>query len=267
VPITDFQSEVLRLLAENRSPSAYLGGGVLSSIEGRRYSQDVDYFHDTADLTLSTFEADRNALEREGYAVAPLNRPMPGFVRAVVSRDNEKLRIDWAHEAAWHFFAPIRDDHFGYRLHWADAATNKVLAFASRREPRDVFDVLQWHEKRLSLGALIWAASGKDAGLPPGLILEEIRRNARISPQDLALLNVDGELDPADVGQRFREAVRAAEILIEALPPETAGCLFLDETANPITPDPEDASTMSRPLAPRQGGMVPTVANDGPGFS
>lgn len=263
MPITDFQSGILRLLARNRSPSAYLAGGALSSAEGLRISDDLDYFHDSADLTLQTFEADRDLLVEQGYAVAPLNRPVPGFVRATVSKGDQVLKVDWAHEAAWHFFAPIEDDRFGYRLHWADAATNKVLAFASRREPRDVYDVLQWHEKRLHLGALIWAASGKDAGLPPGLILEEIRRNARISPQDLAMLDVDGGLDPAELGRKFREAVREAETLVASLPPETAGSLFLDDQGQPTVPDPEDEETMARPLAPREGGLVPTV-DEGP---
>ncbi|NDV52936.1 hypothetical protein [Salipiger sp. PrR003] len=266
MPITEFQSQVLRDLSQNRSQSAYLGGGTLSSLEGSRYSQDVDYFHDTADLTLQTFEADREKLIELGYKVVPLTRPVPGFVRAVVSKHGETLKVDWAHEAAWHFFAPISDDEFGYRLHWADAATNKVLAFASRREPRDVFDVLQWHEKRLSLGALIWAASGKDAGLPPGLILDEIRRNARISPQDLSVLSVEGGLEPAEIGRKFREAIREAENLIEALPPETAGRLFLDAEGRPITPVPDDASTMLVTLAPREGGLMPMIDLGGPAF-
>lgn len=125
------------------------------------------------------------------------------------------------------------------------------------------YDVLQWHEKRLHLGALIWAASGKDAGLPPGLILEEIGRNARISPQDLAMLDVDGGLNPVDIGRKFRDAVREAEALVEALPPETVGSLFLDDQGRPIVPDPKNEATMARPLVPREGGLIPTV-DEGP---
>lgn len=257
MPIREFHAEVLRLLAHNRSASAYLAGGTLSSAEGLRYSQDLDYFQDTADLTLDVFKLDRKLLEENGYTVMLIGRPVPGYVRATIVKGDQSLKVDWAHEAAWHFFSPIPDDLFGYRLHWADAATNKILAFASRREPRDAYDALQWHENRLSLGALIWAASGKDAGLPPGLILEEIRRNARISPQDLSLLEIDGRFDPAEFGRKFREAVRQAEVLIESLPPETAGHLFLDEDGNPIEPDPENEASLSHPIAPREGGLIP----------
>jgi hypothetical protein len=263
MPLTEFQYQIMRLLSGNRSRSAYLAGGTLSSIEGKRFSDDIDYFHDGADITRKTYEADRHLLHRSGYSVTPLT-DAPGFIRAVVSREGDSVKIDWAHEAAWHFFAPLPDPEFGFRLHWADAATNKVLAFSSRREPRDVFDVLQWHETRLSLGALIWAASGKDAGLPPGIILDEVRRNARISPGELAALNVEGGLDPVEIGKRFREAVRQAEALLEALPPESAGHLFLDPDGNPTEPDLRSEEALSRRIAPSFGGLMPVMQEDLP---
>jgi len=263
MPLTDFQYQIMRLLSGNRSRSAYLAGGTLSSIEGRRFSDDIDYFHDGTDITQKTYDADRHLLHRSGYSVIPLTEA-PGFVRAIVSRDEESVKVDWAHEAAWHFFAPLPDPEFGFRLHWADAATNKVLAFASRREPRDVFDVLQWHDTRLSLGSLIWAASGKDAGLPPGIILDEVRRNARISPGELSALNVEGGVDPADIGKRFREAVRQAEDLLEALPPESLGHLFLDSDGNPTEPDLTSEEALLRRIAPTLGGLMPVLNEEIP---
>ncbi len=263
MPLTEFQYQIMRLLSGNRSRSAYLAGGALSSMEGKRFSDDIDYFHDGSDITRKTYEADRHLLHRSGYSVTPLT-DAPGFIRAVVSREGDSVKIDWAHEAAWHFFAPIPDPEFGFRLHWADAATNKVLAFASRREPRDVFDVLQWHETRLSLGALIWAASGKDPGLPPGVILSEVRRNARISPGELSGLNVEGGVDPVEIGQRFREAVRQAEALLEALPPESAGHLFLDPDGNPTEPNLASEEALSRRVAPSLGGLMPVIQEDPP---
>jgi hypothetical protein len=261
MPLTKFQHDLLRLLAASRTPSAYLAGGVLSSVEGRRFSDDIDYFHDSAAITFKTYVADREILSQNGYTVMPVTEA-PSFVRAVVSRGGDAVKVDWAHEAAWHFFTPFRDAEFGFRLHWADAATNKVLAFASRREPRDVFDVLQWHETRLSLGALIWAASGKDAGLPPGIILDEVRRNAKISPGELSTLKIEGGFDPVDVGRRFREAVRQAETLLESLPPETAGHLFLGPEGNPTEPDLSSEPALSRRIAPSLGGLMPVIQEE-----
>lgn len=37
MPLTDFQRQIMRLLAENRSRSAYLAGGSISSMDGARF--------------------------------------------------------------------------------------------------------------------------------------------------------------------------------------------------------------------------------------
>jgi hypothetical protein len=47
VPITKFQSDVLRSLAARRSPDSYIAGGVAINREGPRYSADIDIFHDS----------------------------------------------------------------------------------------------------------------------------------------------------------------------------------------------------------------------------
>lgn len=54
--------------------------------------------------------------------------------------------------------------HSGYQLHPIDLAINKVLALAGRDEARDFLDVLHAHATILPLGALCWAAVGKDPG-------------------------------------------------------------------------------------------------------
>lgn len=43
MPIKQEQAEILRLLAANRSPSAYLAGGLISTRHSRRFSLDIDY--------------------------------------------------------------------------------------------------------------------------------------------------------------------------------------------------------------------------------
>jgi hypothetical protein len=47
VPITKFQSDVLRSLAAYRSPDSYIAGGVAINREGPRFSADIDIFHDS----------------------------------------------------------------------------------------------------------------------------------------------------------------------------------------------------------------------------
>ena len=44
VPITKFQSDVLRSLGAHRSPDSYIAGGVAINREGPRYSADIDIF-------------------------------------------------------------------------------------------------------------------------------------------------------------------------------------------------------------------------------
>ena len=82
------------------------------------------------------------------------------------------LKIEWAQNSAFRFFPRQKDDLCGYRLHDADAATNKLLALAGRSEVRDFVDILHLDAHYLSLGALAWAACGKDAGYPPDFLLD-----------------------------------------------------------------------------------------------
>ncbi|MEZ4270033.1 MAG: hypothetical protein R3C68_00900 [Myxococcota bacterium] len=50
MPLTAFQSELARLLAIHRTPDSYLAGGAALHLEPNtaRYSNDLDYFHDSA---------------------------------------------------------------------------------------------------------------------------------------------------------------------------------------------------------------------------
>lgn len=49
MPLTPFQGRILSLLATNRSEDSYLAGGAALHITPRskRYSNDLDYFHDS----------------------------------------------------------------------------------------------------------------------------------------------------------------------------------------------------------------------------
>ena len=88
------------------------------------------------------------------------------------------------------------DEDFGYCLHPADLATNKVVALVGHSEIRDFLDILQLDREYLSLGAIIWAACGKDEGYTPALILELTNRHARYQESDLKGENL---VRPADL--------------------------------------------------------------------
>ncbi|OGU02199.1 MAG: hypothetical protein A2W29_00260 [Gemmatimonadetes bacterium RBG_16_66_8] len=78
----------------------------------------------------------------------------------------------------------VRDTLGGLLLHPVDLAANKVLALAGRDESRDFVDILFVHERVLPLGALCWAAVGKDPGFTPLSLLELLKRRGRYRPED-----------------------------------------------------------------------------------
>jgi hypothetical protein len=239
MPLTEFQKGVARLIAPNRKPESHIAGGaVINRGESAlRISKDLDIFQDAAEIVAACAEADERLLEEAGYSVEWETRT-DGFFRAIVSRGSEQVRLDWTSDAAFRFFPAQRDDDFGYCLHRADLATNKVLALAGRSEIRDFLDILQLDREYLSLGATIWAACGKDEGYTPPLILDLTNRHARYRESDLEEENLARPVDLKDLKQEWLSARERAEALFAQLPPDEIGCLYLDPDHNPVTPDP-----------------------------
>jgi hypothetical protein len=87
VPITRFQSDVLRLLAAQRSPDSYIAGGVVINRDGPRISDDIDIFHDTADRLESAVKADAAVLTGAGYIMTWPQNQRTGKRTAVVYAD------------------------------------------------------------------------------------------------------------------------------------------------------------------------------------
>jgi hypothetical protein len=155
VPLSEFQRRVLRLLAQNRSPDSYLAGGAALhfSPTSRRFSNDLDFFHDSEERVASAFAADAAVLRHAGF-VLDVELSQPGHIRSLVSQGSDCTRIDWAHDTSWRFMPPVRVEGGGYLLHDIDLAMNKLLALAGRDEPRDYVDIHYVHDRILALGAL-----------------------------------------------------------------------------------------------------------------
>jgi hypothetical protein len=84
VPLTEFQRRLLATLANPPTDERYLAGGAALHFEphSARYSDDLDFFHDSEARVASAFAADRARLESAGYQV-DVELSLPGFVRAV----------------------------------------------------------------------------------------------------------------------------------------------------------------------------------------
>lgn len=263
MPLSSIQAGVLQLIAANRSPDSYVAGATVlhRADETPRYSLDLDLFHDLEESVAQCAETDAATLKAAGHEFSWLLRT-PAFHRAVVRLGTESLKIEWAHDSAFRFYPVHEDDRFGYRLHDADAAVNKVLALAGRSEIRDFVDVLHLDGTYLSLGAMAWAACGKDPGFTPEFLLEHAARHTAYTQRDLDRLLLREPIDLGTLKQQWLAALARARMLVAGLPSEDAGCLYLDSDQRPSTPDP--SSDAFRMLTRHRGcvrGAWPTVSS------
>jgi len=258
VPLTEYQAAVARLLSTNRTPDSFLAGGAAILIEPNtaRFSRALDFFHDSEIRVVEASAAHRALLERHGYTVE-VKLSQPGFVRAIVRRGGDATRVEWARDSAWRFLPAVRDERVGFRLHPVDLAVNKVLALAGRDEPRDVLDVLYCHRNVLPLGALCWAACGKDPGFTPLSLLDLLRRRGRIRPEDLTKLHLAAPLDLPSLKREWLAALDDADSYVRSRPPDEVGCLYYSREHQAFVDVRKVADAV--PHFGRPGGVLPRV--------
>ncbi|MCC5848033.1 MAG: hypothetical protein JJU29_08055 [Verrucomicrobia bacterium] len=264
MPIGAFEAEILRLLAANRNPESFIGGATVLNqpADSPRASEDIDVFHDSEASLQKSVEQDLRTLHADGFEVSVL-LSRPSFHRAQVSKESQTSKIEWVHDSAFRFFPVETDDLMGYRLNLWDAATNKVLAGVGRGVVRDYVDLIYLHESRLSLGALIWAAAGKDPGLNPDFIREEMMRTQRYDPQTYQSLKLSRPVDPFTLKKIWLEAIREARDLFDLLLDMDApyGCFFLNDKDVPQTPTRETLATL-RPHYGSLRGCWPRIVEE-----
>ena len=239
MPIGDFEREVLRSIAANRNPDSYLGGATVlhQSTDSPRASRDVDIFHDTTESLARSVEQDVSALRQAGFQVE-LGKPQGTFQRAQIERGGRCTKIEWVFDSAFRFFPVEPDRELGWRLNFWGAATNKTLALFGRHEFRDYLDAHYLHSKHLHLGALVWAAAGKDPGLTPELILDWIKRSTFYTPDQIQKVNPIEAVDLTQLKRCWLEAIAESEALVAKLPLKELGCLYLNAAGKPICPNP-----------------------------
>ncbi len=254
MPLSRLQSEILRTLAAHRSPESYVAGSTPLHRDGPRFSSDIDIFHHREEQVAVTAAADGLILAGEGFLVEWI-RQEPGIHAALVQRHGDSTRLEWVRDSDYRFYPAVADELFGYTLHMIDIVTNKALAAAGREVPRDVLDLLYIHETHLPLGAVIWAAVGKDPGYSPESLINEIRRNARYRADDYAALPIAEPIDAGDVARRLREALNQAEAFVRAMPVGKEGLLFLED-GRVVQPNPARLGDYEE-LAGRRYGVWP----------
>lgn len=262
VPLTDFQRTLLAELANTWAGESYLAGGAALHFapNSTRFSNDLDFFHDSVKRVAAAFNDNRARLEAAGYAVT-VEISQPGFVRAIVALGERSTRVDWAHDSAWRFMPLVRDPLGGWLLHPVDLAINKVLALVGRDEPRDFVDILFINARVLPLGAVCWAAAGKDPGFTPLSLLELLKRRGRYRPEEFARLDLAEPFDLIAAKTDWLAALDAAEAFIRSRPPDEIGCLYWSTEAGAFAMPTADARA-SASLTPHfgtPGGVLPQV--------
>ena len=264
MPLTAFQRELLSVLASSDgSRERYLAGGAALhfSPNSVRFSDDLDFFHDTVAQVGRAFEADRLVLEAGGYRVE-VGLSIPGFIRAIVSRNQEATRVDWARDSAWRFMPLVRDPLGGFLLHPVDLAVNKILVLAGRDEARDFVDTLVVHRQVLPLAGLCWAAAGKDPGFTPLSLLELLKRRGRHREEEIRRLNLAEPFDLLAAKAEWMEALGSAEAFALERPADEVGCLYYLATADRFTLPRSNESLEAQGLVRHfgtPGGVLPQV--------
>lgn len=263
MPLTDFQRNLAKVLAPNRTSDSHLAGGAAlhRMPTSKRYSNDLDYFHDSVERVAQAFTKDEQTLFQTGYKVS-MQINQPGFIRAIVSLGDDATKVEWSHDSSWRFMPVVADAEVGYQLDPVDLAINKLLALAGRDEPRDFLDILFAHKNILSIGALCWAAVGKDPGFTPRSLLELIRRRGKYRTEDFARLNLTEPVDVVELKSIWLAALDDAEQLIARLPPEELGCLYFSVKQNRfVVPEAKPLKNSKDVVAHygRPGGMLPRI--------
>lgn len=259
MPLTNFQSEIARLLSKNRSCDSYLAGGAAFNFQpnSKRYSNDLDYFHDSVERVASAFNQDHELLTNVGYNLK-IELSQPGYIKAIVSKNDNKTKIEWAHDSAWRFMPTIFNDEIGYTLHPVDLAINKLLALVGRDEPRDFLDTIEAHNNVLSLGALCWAASGKDPGYTPNLLVEMLQRRGNYHEEDFTRLLLASAINLIELKNIWRTALVDAKEFISARPASEIGCLYYSPKKQKfITPSENDEQEIKLHFG-KPGGILPS---------
>ena len=85
MPLTPFQFATCAPPGDKPVRDSYLAGGAALHIEpnSKRFSNDLDYFHDSVERVAEAFDQDRRLLETNGYSVT-VDMTQPGYIRATI---------------------------------------------------------------------------------------------------------------------------------------------------------------------------------------
>ncbi|MEQ9444538.1 MAG: hypothetical protein RJS98_03165 [Rhodospirillaceae bacterium] len=242
MPLTDIQRDVVVVLKQFRTPHTYVAGGAVLNHNWLRLSDDLDIFHDGRDALPGDIADELKALAENGFACEMVHSDN-WTVEIIARKYGFETKIQWFSdlETSQRFFAAQADEQFGFRLHQADAAVNKVLC-ASRRNtaPRDAVDLMTIAQDYAPLGPLVWAASAKEnmgQRKSPRELLDAINQIVfGYGEEEIQAVRMDGpKVSRADIRDILKPALKAAARYCEEVAPVTYDShLFIDQNETPV---------------------------------
>jgi hypothetical protein len=115
VPLSEIQTNILRLLAAHRDPESYVAGASPLNRDAPRISGDIDVFHDREERVAAAM-TDTQTLAGAGYGVSWL-RQLPLIYTAKVTHGDAGTRLESVVDSDYRFFPTVPDALFGYVLH------------------------------------------------------------------------------------------------------------------------------------------------------
>ena len=233
--LTQLQSDILRRLANNRSETSYLAGGLMLTKDWQRRSDDIDIFHDTDEEVTDAAKADLAVLDAAGYKTHT-DFIVYGCVDATVSDRTSSTIIQWFAETKRRFFPLVKDPEWGARLHQADLAVNKILAASGRSKARDIADLVAIGRNYCPLGPLVLAAAGKPPNFSPRRTIDEIRRHALSIPAEefAAVKGLPADWSAEFIRDEALGLIELADKYIMSVSPDLLGVLVTNKDDVPI---------------------------------
>ena len=226
MPIEGLQRRVAGLLKPNRSRQSFVGGSSVFNATFPRRSEDMVPIADVAARDAAT-------LRGAGLAVEVDDRFYGFSVEAVVTDGQDATKVEWNEADRDRFFPVVEDEIFGWILHRADLAVQKLIAAASRRKPRDAVDVLIIDLLYAPTALFAIAAPAKLGSVSPTRILDRVLEIANGHPMaDYAALDLDHAALPFPIGDvKFVLADRldaARRTIVDSCPTAVPGTLYVD---------------------------------------
>lgn len=162
-----FQDEVLATAARVETGFYLTGGTALGRVHlGHRYSEDLDFFVNDDDRFQTWTDRLLETWRAEAGWQLSVQRRDPRFIRALVSRADVPLKIEFVNDVRGRVGLPAHHAGFGLVDTMENILANKITALLDREEPKDLADV--WGLCRragLTLKDALVGASSKAAGV------------------------------------------------------------------------------------------------------